>query len=136
MLKLGTNLDEAREIARRALAGRKANGKNPVNTAKTMVLLSRIDEARSDLASATRSQRDAVEVLRTAMPQGSPDTTAAVGRLGHLLVQQDRMKEAEPLLLEAISSATREGEPAKSVLEQAQGDLARIKPSGGTQESR
>ncbi len=136
MLKLGTNLDEAREMARRALAGRKANGKNPVNTAKTMVLLSRIDEARSDLASATRSQRDAVEVLRTAMPQGSPDTTAAVGRLGHLLVQQDFMNEAEPLLLEAISAATREGEPAKSVLEQAQADLARIKPSGATTETR
>ncbi|MFM7808538.1 MAG: hypothetical protein ACKPEA_11530, partial [Planctomycetota bacterium] len=81
MLKLGTNLDEAREMARRALAGRKANGKNPVNTAKTMVLLSRIDEARSDVAAATRSQRDAVEALRAAMPQGSPDTTAAVGRL-------------------------------------------------------
>ncbi len=136
MLKLGTNLDEAREMARRALAGRKANGKNPVNTAKTMVLLSRIDEARSDLASATRSQRDAVEVLRTAMPQGSPDTTAAVGRLGHLLVQQDFMNEAEPLLLEAISAATREGEPAKSVLDQAQRDLARIKPNNGTPETR
>jgi tetratricopeptide (TPR) repeat protein/predicted Ser/Thr protein kinase len=136
MLKLGTNLDEVREMARRALAGRKANGKNPVNTAKTMVLLSRIDEARSDLASATRSQRDAVEVLRTAMPQGSPDTTAAVGRLGHLLVQQDFMNEAEPLLLEAISAATREGEPAKSVLDQAQRDLARIKPNSGTPETR
>ncbi len=136
MLKLGTNLDEAREMARRALAGRKANGKNPVNTAKTMVLLSRIDEARSDVAAATRSQRDAVEVLRTAMPQGSPDTTAAVGRLGHLLVMQDLTKDAEPLLLEAISAATREGEPSKSVLEQAQADLARIKPSGATTETR
>lgn len=126
MLKLGTNLDEAREIARRAMAGRKSHGKSPMNTAKSMELLSRIDEARSDLGGATRAQRDAVEVLRGAMPQGSPDTTAAVGRLGHLLVKQNLAKEAEPLLLEAISAASREGEPAKAVLEQAKTDLARI----------
>jgi tetratricopeptide (TPR) repeat protein/predicted Ser/Thr protein kinase len=136
MLKLGTNLDEAREMARRALAGRKANGKNPVNTAKTMVLLSKIDEARSDLASATRTQRDAVDLLRTAMPQGGPETTAAVGRLGHLLILQDLMNDAEPLLLEAISSATREGEPAKAILEQAQSDLARLRAPGATRETR
>ena len=136
MLKLGTNLDEAREMARRALAGRKANGKNPVNTAKTMVLLSKIDEARSDLASATRTQRDAVDLLRTAMPQGGPETTAAVGRLGHLLILQGLMNDAEPLLLEAISSATREGEPAKAILEQAQADLARLRAPGATRETR
>ena len=131
-----TRIDEAREMARRALAGRKANGKNPVNTAKTMVLLSKIDEARSDLASATRTQRDAVDLLRTAMPQGGPETTAAVGRLGHLLILQGLMNDAEPLLLEAISSATREGEPAKAILEQAQADLARLRAPGATRETR
>jgi tetratricopeptide (TPR) repeat protein len=127
MLQLGMNLDEARDMARRSVAGRKSNGKNPVDTAKSLSLLSRIDEARRDGPAALKAQREAVETLRLATPQGSPDTTRAVAQLGHLLVEQGLASEAGPLLLEAIRAAEREGDGSKDVREQAQADLERAR---------
>jgi tetratricopeptide (TPR) repeat protein/predicted Ser/Thr protein kinase len=127
MLQLGMNLDETRDVARRALAGWKSNGTRPIDTAKSLTLLSRIDEARGDAPGAQKNQRDAVETLRLATPQGSPEMTRAVARLGHLLVEQGLASEAGPLLLEAIRAAEREGDGSKDVREQAQADLNRAR---------
>ncbi|MEY4831917.1 MAG: hypothetical protein RL527_130, partial [Planctomycetota bacterium] len=136
MLALGMNLDEARDVARRAVAGRKSNGTRPIDTAKSLTLLSRIDEARGDAPGALKTQRDAVETLRLATPQGSPETTRAVARLGHLLVEQGLASEAGPLLLEAIRSAEREGDGSKDISAQAQADLDRARNLVPIPESR
>jgi tetratricopeptide (TPR) repeat protein len=136
MLALGMNLDEARDVARRAVAGRKSNGTRPIDTAKSLTLLSRIDEARGDAPGALKTQRDAVETLRLATPQGSPETTRAVARLGHLLVEQGLASEAGPLLLEAIRSAEREGDGSKDIRAQAQADLDRARNLVPIPESR
>jgi tetratricopeptide (TPR) repeat protein len=136
MLQLGMNLDETRDVARRALAGWKSNGTRPIDTAKSLTLLSRIDEARGDAPGALKTQRDAVETLRLATPQGSPETTRAVARLGHLLVEQGLASEAGPLLLEAIRSAEREGDGSKDIRAQAQADLDRARNLVPIPESR
>ena len=136
MLALDMNLDEARDVARRAVAGRKSNGSRPIDTAKSLSLLSRIDEARGDAPSALKAQREAVETLRLASPQGSPDTTRAVARLGHLLVAQGLASEAGPLLLEAIRAAEREGDSSKAIREQAQADLDRARQLAPAPESK
>lgn len=127
MLLLNTDLTEAREIARRSLTGRRTNGKNPTNTAASLALMSRIDEAKGDLPAAVKWQREAVDLLRAITPQGSPGTTLAVARLGRLLLQANELGEAEQLLLEATQAALREGDGSAAALKQATEDLATIR---------